>query len=107
VLNRSIPIATRFVELGIACLWVTQEVPQPLSDASGGFSPPLKLARLDQPYPRNFQPFSPFGDIDDNAIPFTEAREPGSFTTAAPVGATDHHWLEPALCRDREIAETV
>jgi hypothetical protein len=49
-----------------------------------GYEPRLSSvneADLDQPDPRCFQPFSPRGDIDDHAIPFGEAREPGAFNS--------------------------
>ena len=34
---------------------------------------------LDQANPRCFQPFPALDDIDDDGLPFSEAREPGSF----------------------------
>jgi hypothetical protein len=48
---------------------------QLLLDTSRAF-PSVNEADLDQADPRCFQPFSPLGDIDDDAIPFGEARSP-------------------------------
>ena len=39
----------------------------------------VALATLGQAYSRRFRPLSPLGDVDDHAISFTQAREPGSF----------------------------
>ncbi len=42
-------------------------------------SPSIRPAPyLDQPNPRRFQPLSALNDIDDDLLPFAEAREPRS-----------------------------
>src|SRR5215472_12521601 len=55
---------------------------------------------LRQADPRRFQPFSPLGEVDDNAIPFAEAGEPRSFK-----GRDVHeHVLAAAVPSDKAVA---
>jgi hypothetical protein len=67
--------------------------------ASRGFSL-VGDTDLDQADPCRFQPFLPLGDVDDHAIPFAAAREPGSFNS----GDVDEHVLCAAILSDEPVA---
>src|SRR5215831_1923498 len=61
---------------------------------------PIQIQTLNQANPRCLQPFSPLGDVDDNAIPFAEAGEPRSFK-----GRDMHeHVLAAAVPSDKAVA---
>src|SRR5215831_3831843 len=61
---------------------------------------PIQIQTLNQANPRRFQPFSPLGDVDDNAIPFAEAGEPRSFKGRD----VDKHVLAAAVPSDKAVA---
>src|SRR5215831_20417133 len=61
---------------------------------------PIQIQTLNQANPRCLQPFSPLGDVDDNAIPFAEAGEPRSFKGRD----VDKHILAAAVPSDKAVA---
>jgi hypothetical protein len=56
---------------------------------------------LNQPNSRRFRPFSPLGDVDDNAIPFAEIGDAGSLQNRD----MNENVLLAAIPRDEAIAE--